>query len=238
MPALYSRQFGKLTVLSTRTVTTSGGNPSSRATVRCTCGAKYELPTASLYSGQSTQCVACRDVEYAAASASGYKHPLHHIWQTMIARCYNPEAQQFQHYGGRGITVCADWRGARANGERATIDGFRRFVEDMPPRPTPAHSIDRINNNGPYELTNCRWATRGEQQNNKRTNVLVTYGRHTRSVTEWGRALGYKHEGAWAAMAEKWGVPLDRAVAALVLHHPTRVRKWKQFFADIDLYGV
>lgn len=78
-------------------------------------------------------------------------------WYSMIRRCYGAHCQDYKHYGARGITVCARWR-----------ESFPNFVADMGPRPGVTHSIDRIDVNGNYEPSNCRWATASEQQLNKR----------------------------------------------------------------------
>lgn len=87
------------------------------------------------------------------------KHPLYSTWQGMINRCKYPSASAYKDYGGRGIKVCERWLGA---------DGLLNFALDMGPKPTPFHTLDRKDNDGDYEPTNCRWATRLEQSQNQR----------------------------------------------------------------------
>jgi hypothetical protein len=82
-----------------------------------------------------------------------------------IQRCTNPNDEKYGRYGARGISVCARWRGP---------DGVRNFLEDMGRRPSPQHSLDRKDNDGNYEKSNCRWATRAEQANNKSNNCYST----------------------------------------------------------------
>ena len=87
------------------------------------------------------------------------KTPLYETWVQMKYRCHNKNHPAYSCYGGRGITVCDHWR-----------DSFKAFLADMGPKPSNKHSLDRINNDGNYEPSNCRWATRCQQQRNTRMN--------------------------------------------------------------------
>lgn len=81
-------------------------------------------------------------------------------WLTMKKRCLYPKATGYHKYGGRGITVCQSW-----------LESFENFLNDMGIKPSPSHSLDRINNDGNYEPSNCRWATPAEQSANTRRSV-------------------------------------------------------------------
>lgn len=83
-------------------------------------------------------------------------------WSGMLNRCKNPSARCYNRYGGRGIIVCERWQ-----------DSFENFLADMGRKPTPRHSLDRIDNDGNYEPSNCRWATPSEQQRNRADNRIV-----------------------------------------------------------------
>lgn len=101
--------------------------------------------------------------------------PTYASWQAMIARCTHPCVRGYHNYGGRGIKVCERWK------------LFECFLADMGLRPSTKHSIDRIDNDGNYEPSNCRWATTKEQAHNRRNNVIDEEGaRQIRCL----RALG------------------------------------------------
>lgn len=92
----------------------------------------------------------------------GKRSPEFSTWVGIIGRCTNPNNKDFHKYGGRRIGVCRSW-----------LDSFANFFRDMGPRPSPDHSIDRADNDGDYEPGNCRWATRQQQQRNRRVTRMV-----------------------------------------------------------------
>lgn len=100
--------------------------------------------------------------------------PEYIAWKAMKGRCYNPNNKQYNDYGGRGIEVCDRW-----------LNTFENFLADMGKKPTPAHSLDRIDVNGDYCPENCRWATREEQANNKRCCIMVEHNGKTQTFKQW-----------------------------------------------------
>lgn len=147
---------------------------------RCTCGTVKIIAQTSMRQGLTLSC-GCHRRELNALLHRTHGQagtPLYHIWQLMVRRCYKPGAQNYLRYGGRGIRVCARWR-----------HSFAAFASDMAPRPSPQHSIERINNEGHYEPGNCTWATRREQGANKRNNVWVTYKGQRRRLVHWADSL-------------------------------------------------
>jgi hypothetical protein len=101
----------------------------------------------------------------------------------MHNRCYDPNVKSYRDYGARGIVVAACWHDR---------NGFHQFIKDMGQRPEGA-TLERIDNNGPYSPDNCRWATRGEQANNKRNNRRITANGKTLTLLQWAKELGCSH---------------------------------------------
>jgi len=108
------------------------------------------------------------------------KTPEYKAWYNMKDRCFNPNHKCYSDYGGRGIKICDRWK-----------NSFQNFFLDMGSRPTAKHSLDRIDNNADYSPENCRWATKAEQENNKRTNKpLITIGNKTYTIVQWEKKNG------------------------------------------------
>ncbi len=105
--------------------------------------------------------------------------PEYRAWQSMKTRCLNPNRKQYKDYGGRGIAVCAEW-----------LTSFANFLAYIGPKPTPEHTLERIDNNSGYQPGNVKWALRIEQNHNTRKNRLLTINGETLCVAEWARLAG------------------------------------------------
>jgi hypothetical protein len=123
----------------------------------CDCGAETIVSTSHLRPGGTVQSCGCLKLRH-GHTVGGKNTRTFNSWDAMTVRCGNPNASNWQSYGGRGITICDRWRGK---------DGFIHFLADMGERPA-GKTIDRIDVNGNYEIGNCRWATPKQQSANKR----------------------------------------------------------------------
>lgn len=151
--------FGLWSVLDTQ---------SKRWLCRCECGTERRVLRADLASGRSTGCGCKRfGVMRAAQKAAVTKHGMektveYRTWVDMRRRCNDARRPDYARYGGRGISVCPEWN-----------TSFEMFYRDMGNRPE-GHTLDRLDNDGPYSKENCRWVTRREQCRNTRTNFFIT----------------------------------------------------------------
>lgn len=107
------------------------------------------------------------------------RSPTYKTWIEMRARCYNPKHASWDQYGARGVRVCMRWR-----------KSFKAFLRDMGPRPSLAHSIDRLDSRANYKVGNCRWATIIEQARNRKSNVVIARGGIRLCATDWALRLG------------------------------------------------
>jgi hypothetical protein len=115
-------------------------------------------------------------------SRHGKESREYRTWRHIRSRCRNKNNPAYKDYGGRGISVCDRW------------NSFANFLADMGPKPSPKHQIERIDNDGDYEPSNCRWATPIEQSNNRRTNHFITIRGRTLSIADWAREIDFPYK--------------------------------------------
>lgn len=147
---------------------------------RCDCGDVKDAVGNNLKRGLTTSC-GCFHKEQASRvnRTHGMRgSPEFGVWCGIRNRCYNPKVDSYCDYGGRGIAVCERWRRS-----------FKAFLADMGLRPSPRHTIERLDNSRDYEPTNCVWATPSEQAKNRRTTVFLTHDGVTLCVKDWGSRL-------------------------------------------------
>jgi len=150
--------------------------------VICDCGAKSAVRGDSLRIGGSRQCISCQHVEVGnAIRRHGMtKTRTHRAWIAMRSRCTNAKSPSYKDYGGRGIRCCAAWQ------------TFETFLADMGECPE-GLSLERINVNGDYEPSNCRWADSVEQGRNRRTTVYLEANGRRQALSAWAVELGIAH---------------------------------------------
>ncbi len=168
--------IGRLIVVSLDGPYQCGARVKYRWNCRCDCGVTIKVESSNLRNGHTSSC-GCLRVD-SASKHSLWGSPTYQSWSKMIQRCENPNALQFDRYGGRGITICKRWH------------DFANFVEDVGIRPSLNHSIDRIQTDGNYDKDNCRWSTRKEQMRNRRNNVNVTIDGETQCLKDWAAHFG------------------------------------------------
>lgn len=176
---LTGKQFGKLAVAEPAESRAKYGTTVGYWLCHCQCGNSVEVSAASLVSGNTTTCGCGHGTRIAGnryRKTHGYTgSPTYVSWCGMKRRC--ADAANRPRYAGRGITYAARW------------ESFENFLADMGERPE-GHTLDRIDNDGPYSPENCRWATGKTQGNNRGNNRWVTYKGRTQTVAEWAREIG------------------------------------------------
>ena len=155
------------------------------------CGSEFVIPK---HPRQRYCSRSCGHSSHGRAASPEYRS-----WQAMKSRCYRETDPRFRRYGARGIRVCRRW-----------LDSFESFLADLGPKPSPAHSIERVDNDGDYEPGNCRWATPQEQGRNTARNRLVEYEGTRLTIAEWAERIGMNRETLRARF--KYGWSAERAL--------------------------
>jgi len=184
---------------------TPGGGKHRIVLCECSCGNEKEFYLSNIKAGRTVSCGCHNDknrflinVTHGAKKTRTYR-----IWAAMKQRCYNPRGSFWKHYGGRGIKVCERWRSS-----------FENFLEDMGHVPD-GYSIDRIDVNGNYEPSNCRWANMKDQQNNRRNNKRHVFHGAIVTISEISDLTGISYENIAARIRRGWSV--ERAAETPVL---------------------
>ena len=160
----------------------------------CKCGATVNVRSGSLQSGNTTSC-GCTHREQVKRQFTKHgasRTPEHCVWVLMRDRCNNRNNSKFAYYGGRGIVVCPRW------------NDFATFLADMGSRPTPMHTLDRIDPNGNYSPENCRWATRKEQARNRGITKRYERNGETKSLGEWAELVGKPYMVVYKRLWRGW----------------------------------
>lgn len=204
--------FGRLTTLGPAFLV----GETATVVCQCSCGHIGTFKYSKIKNGYSKSCgclqkeiARTRAIENGKASKTHglSKSPEYMAYHDIIRRCHDSKNKGFMRYGGRGIKVCDRWLGE---------SGFQNFFDDMGNRPSPRHSIDRIDNDGNYCPENCRWATAKEQSNNRRSNVIITAMGKSQTIAQWASETGLSHSVIWhRVFKHNW--PVEKA-----LLHATR----------------
>lgn len=196
---LTGMKFVRYTVLHYAGTIMSGGKSKAHWVCQCDCGEKRLVDSYDLRCGNSGSC-GCLRIEICRAKATTHGHapgskpsPELKTWYHIKDRCHNPNDPAFDRYGGRGIFVCKEW-----------MDSFETFYGDMGPRPSRHHSIERVENNGPYSKDNCIWADKKTQGRNKRNNIKVMHNGREYVLSELAETTGLDYSMLLARVNRGW----------------------------------
>ena len=184
------QRFGRLVVESMR---------GSKWLCKCDCGNITEVGASQLLSGGTKSCGCynrdCR-MTHGASKTQDMPHGTlaYRAWATMKGRCYRVKNASYLSYGGRGIKVCERWR-----------DSFANFLDDMG-EPLKGQRLDRINNDGDYEPSNCMWVSPKENSRNTRSNVCLTFKGKTQCLAAWAEEYGINYSTFFSRLSSGWSL--------------------------------
>lgn len=194
-PDLIGKKFEKLTVMEKFGVHTSkGGSTCIIWKCECECGNTTYATTTNLTQGHVKSCGCWKIESQLTHGMTGTR--LYRIWNDMRTRCYNKSHKSYKDYGGRGITVCDEWK-----------EDSNKFIEwSLRNGYAESLSLDRKDTNGNYEPSNCRWSTRKEQANNTRRNVFLEYNGKRQTITQWAEELGINNRTLQNRIKRGWSI--------------------------------
>ena len=203
---LTGQKFGKLTVIK---YICKDERRQSHWLCKCECGNETITTTGRLRSGTTQSCGCIRKEKLVLRSKKhGCSHSrIDRIYNNMKSRCFNPKFIEYNLYGGRGITVCDEWKNDSTKFFRWAMENG--YSDDL--------TLDRIDSNGNYEPSNCRWMTLKEQQNNRRNNRLITYNGKTQTAAKWADEVNISQKTLHSRLRHGWSI--EKALTSPVRQH-------------------
>lgn len=203
---MIGNKYGKLTVVSVEKI-----NNKTCLKCKCDCGNEIIRETYLIATNQVKSCGCLKSEIIKKYNSSGKHsrsrlkdgrslHPLYGTWFQMISRCENPNQTHYDRYGGRGIKVCDEWH---------DFWQFVKWSDSVGGRPK-GFTLDRINNDGNYEPSNCRWASERTQKTNKSTNVFIEHNGTRKTIVEWSEDLNIHTHTLQERIKSGW--PIERAL--------------------------
>lgn len=187
MDDLTGKRFGRLTVKELNEISTFLGVTSITWKCICDCGKEIIVSKNSLLDGSARSCGCLKKLKrYGSGLPKTINKKLYGVWVNINQRCLNPKNKDYKYYGARGIKVCDEWI--------ADFENFYNWSISNGYKENKHLSIDRIDVNGNYEPSNCKWIPLKEQSKNRRNNVLITYKGETHCISEWARITGLSNK--------------------------------------------
>lgn len=218
-------RFGKLEVLGLAKIPNDCKN---YVKCKCDCGNIVNILPNALFCNERKSCGCTKTnnvmLKTSQSTSSGdfkdgrTKHPLYGTWRQMIERCENPNQKHYDRYGGRGISVCEEWH------------DFWKFVDwsdSVGGRPD-GYTIDRINNDGDYEPSNCRWADQATQKRNTSNNFIVEYNGVSKPLIDWSIETGINHQTLTNRLKRGWSV--ERALTEKPNSNSHSISRYKTLY--------
>ena len=185
---LLGQRFGRLMVLESAP-DNKFGKP--RWLCKCDCGNEKIIEGRNL-TGELTKSCGCLQIE-SKTTHGMWNTPEYNTWHSLRIQTTNPKLKKFEYYDKNNIKMCDRW-----------LKSFENFYEDMGERPTDKHVLSRINNDGGFELSNCKWATKKEHSNNRRNTKYLTVDGKTKTLSEWSEISGTKPSILHGRLRRSW----------------------------------
>lgn len=202
---LIGKKYGNLTVIG---LSDKMSGRKSYWYCKCDCGNEIEVRSDNLTTGNTLSCGCLKKAQDRINLTKFHRHKesrtkLHDTWVRIKQRCLNPNNKSYINYGGRGITVCKEWSESYENFRDWSLNNG--YADNL--------SIDRIDVNGNYEPSNCRWANAKQQANNRRSNLKITYNSETKTLMQWAEVFNLPYSAV--TQRYKRGVRGDELFAPL-----------------------